>query len=320
MSRFRRIQAQDSANPRVSARTDSKASLLLGITGVLIAGVAALGKAPAPALALALAAVGIAAAVASALLSVLVVMPKLDPTRSNGFSRWARCTDPDAIRQALADDVRLARLHALSVLCERKMRLLQLGGPPCTRRRPRRLRRRAPVRRRLTTHHPTPEAPTMTTTLDPVEPGDLVVMIGASGSGKFTTLLTIPPHQIVSLDQPRAVVSEPGDQAATPDAVLLQHQILSMRLRRGLTTFVDNVSCESHHRLQLVELAHAHGRRAVAILTDAPLDLCLTRNSSRPDHQRVPEDVLRWQHRMACSARDLLPREGFDEIRHHRVG
>ncbi|MET8624689.1 hypothetical protein ABZW30_13185 [Kitasatospora sp. NPDC004669] len=62
---------------------------------------------------------------AYALLSVLVVMPKLDPTRSNGFSRWARCTDPDAIRQALADDVRPARLHALSVLCERKMCFLQ---------------------------------------------------------------------------------------------------------------------------------------------------------------------------------------------------
>ncbi|MFE7524624.1 Pycsar system effector family protein [Kitasatospora sp. NPDC057542] len=84
---------------------------------------AALGKAPT--FALALAAVGIAAAVASALLSVLVVMPKLDPTRSNGFSRWARCTDPDQIREALADDVRPARLHALSVLCERKMHLLQ---------------------------------------------------------------------------------------------------------------------------------------------------------------------------------------------------
>ncbi|MFD0532277.1 hypothetical protein ACFQ1I_46155 [Kitasatospora arboriphila] len=72
-------------------------------------------------------------------------------------------------------------------------------------------------------------------------------MIGASGSGKSSMLLTVAPHQIVSLDQLRAVVSEPGDQTATADALLLQHQILTMRLRRGLTTFIDNVSCESHH-------------------------------------------------------------------------
>ncbi|MFJ9447137.1 Pycsar system effector family protein [Kitasatospora sp. NPDC101235] len=106
------------------ARTDNKASLLLALTGgVLIAGVASLGKAPASALALA--AAGIAAAAVSALLSVLVVMPRLDSARSNGFSRWARC-EADEIREALAVDDHLAvRLHALSVICERKMRLLQ---------------------------------------------------------------------------------------------------------------------------------------------------------------------------------------------------
>ncbi|MFJ5927597.1 AAA family ATPase [Kitasatospora sp. NPDC092948] len=160
-----------------------------------------------------------------------------------------------------------------------------------------------------------------THTLDPVEPGDVVVvvMVGPSGSGKSTLLRNVPSHQIVSLDRLRALASEPGDQDATADALLLQHQILSMRLRRGLTTFVDNVSCERHHRLQLVDLAHLHGRRAVAVLTDAPLPLCLARNAARPDHQRVPEDELRRQHRMARDARELLTREGFDEIRHHHT-
>ncbi|MEU4301927.1 AAA family ATPase [Kitasatospora aureofaciens] len=156
--------------------------------------------------------------------------------------------------------------------------------------------------------------------LNLAQPGDLVVMVGCAASGKSTLLRAVPLHRIVSLDTLRAIVSEPGDQAATADALLLQHQILGMRLRRGLTTYIDNVSCESHHRLQLIDLAHAHGRRVVAILTDAPLELCLARNSSRPDHQRVPEDVLRYQHRMARSARALLPHEGFDEIRHHRTG
>ncbi len=58
-------------------------------------------------------------------------------------------------------------------------------------------------------------------------------MIGAGGSGRSTLLATVPPHRIVSLDRLRAVVSEPGDQDSTADAVLLQNQILAMRLRRG---------------------------------------------------------------------------------------
>ncbi|MET9183131.1 AAA family ATPase [Kitasatospora aureofaciens] len=155
--------------------------------------------------------------------------------------------------------------------------------------------------------------------LDPVEPGDLVVMIGCSASGKSSLLAAVPAHQIVSLDRLRAVASEPGDQDSTADAVLLQHQILGMRLRRAKTSIVDNTSVEPQHRLQLVELAHQYGRRCVAGWVDAPLLTCLARNAVRPDHERVPEDVLRWQHAMARAARLTLPGEGFDEIRHHRT-
>ncbi|MFI9332154.1 hypothetical protein ACIGZJ_32010 [Kitasatospora sp. NPDC052868] len=54
--------------------------------------------------------------------------------------------------------------------------------------------------------------------------------------------------------------------------------------------------------------------------TTRELALCLARNPHRPDHQRVPEDVLRYQHRMARDAHHLLEGEGFDEIRHHRTG
>ncbi|MFI9365984.1 AAA family ATPase [Kitasatospora sp. NPDC053057] len=163
-------------------------------------------------------------------------------------------------------------------------------------------------------HSTTPEG-----VLGPVKPGDLVVMVGCSASGKSSLLSAVPAHQIVSLDRLRAVASAPGDQDATADAVLLQHQILGMRLRRAKTSIVDNTSVEAQHRLQLVELAHQYGRRCVAAWVDAPLPTCLARNALRPDHERVPEDVLRWQHAMARAARLTLPGEGFDEIRHHRT-
>ncbi|MER8188190.1 ATP-binding protein [Kitasatospora sp. NPDC094015] len=155
--------------------------------------------------------------------------------------------------------------------------------------------------------------------LGPVEKGDLIVLVGASGSGKSTLLADVPAYQVVSLDRLRAVVSAPGDQTATADAVLLQHQILLARLRRGVTTYVDNTSLSTHHRAQLVELAHQHGRRVIAAHFDAPLPLCIERNRARPAEQRVPEDVLRRQHRMSRSARELLATEGFDEIRQHRT-
>ncbi|MGW2401761.1 AAA family ATPase [Kitasatospora sp. NPDC001664] len=156
--------------------------------------------------------------------------------------------------------------------------------------------------------------------LDPVQPGDVVVLIGCPASGKSSALRDVPAHQIVSLDHLRALVAEPGDQAATADAVLLQHQILLARLRRGATTYIDNLSTTAHHRAQLVELARQHGRRVVAAHFDAPLAVCVERNAARPAERRVPEDVLRYEHRMARTARELLAGEGFDEIRQHRSG
>ncbi|MER5638164.1 AAA family ATPase [Kitasatospora sp. NPDC002227] len=156
--------------------------------------------------------------------------------------------------------------------------------------------------------------------LGPVRAGDAVVMIGASGSGK-SSLLAGVQDQVVSLDRLRALISAAGDQSATADAILLQHQLLTMRLSRGRTTYIDNVSSLSHHRRHLVDLAHAHGRRAVALWVDTPVETSVQRNALRPDHLRVPEDVLREQHREIGDAAELLELlrvEGFDEILHHR--
>ncbi|WP_162871826.1 AAA family ATPase [Kitasatospora cineracea] len=151
-----------------------------------------------------------------------------------------------------------------------------------------------------------------------VRPGDLVVLVGPSGAGKSTFLreLLVAEHEIVSLDRLRAVVSEPGDQAATADALLLQHQVLAMRLRRGATTWIDATSLLPHHRLALRDLAAQHARRALAVVVHAPLEACLARQSDRGRQARVPDHVVREQHAQALAAHAALPYEGFAEIHH----
>ncbi|MFD8599196.1 AAA family ATPase [Kitasatospora sp. NPDC059646] len=157
-------------------------------------------------------------------------------------------------------------------------------------------------------------------TLDPVPDGALVLMIGAPASGKSTLLRDIPTHQVVSLDRLRAAVSRPGDETATADALLLQQQILTMRLRRGETTYVDNCSVLAEHRQPILWLARQYSRPTIAVLVDAPLDQLLQRNARRDDAQRVPEDFVRAAHRFARDARHHLAREQVDEIRRHTSG
>ena len=69
----------------------------------------------------------------------------------------------------------------------------------------------------------------------------LVVMVGASGSGKSTFAARhFAPTEIVSSDVCRGLVSDDeNDQRATPDAFALVHFLARTRLRRGRLTVID---------------------------------------------------------------------------------
>lgn len=144
----------------------------------------------------------------------------------------------------------------------------------------------------------------------------LVVLIGASGSGKsHQAAEAFAPSQISSLDHYRALASDDaGDQDATPDAVAIQTLILSARLRRGLYTVVDNTSVEAGHREVLIALARDHGRTAIAVPIVTDLDTCLARNALRPPARRVPDDTVRWQHHLATDSLPHLMTEGFTAV------
>jgi len=155
-----------------------------------------------------------------------------------------------------------------------------------------------------------------------VLPGDaLVVLIGASGSGKSTFATShFRPTEIVSSDALRAMVADdPADQSATAAAFELLALIARRRLQRGRLTVIDATSVRRRDRAALVGLAGSVGRPAVAIVLDPPLATCLEHNASRPG-RRVEASVVERQRAelgRSLAAPGGLEAEGFSAV--HRL-
>ena len=94
----------------------------------------------------------------------------------------------------------------------------------------------------------------------------LVVLVGASGSGKSTFAREhFGPFEVVSSDFCRGLVADDeNDQAATADAFDVLHYIAGKRLAAGRLTVVDATNVQREARRQLVELAQAHDVLPVA--------------------------------------------------------
>jgi protein phosphatase len=100
---------------------------------------------------------------------------------------------------------------------------------------------------------------------------------------------------------------------ATADAFTLLHTIAGMRLRRGRLTVVDATNVQREWRRPLLELAHAHGRPAVAIVLDLPEEVCLERNRARRD-RRFGAQVVRQHREQLRRSLPGLDREGFRQV------
>jgi predicted kinase len=88
----------------------------------------------------------------------------------------------------------------------------------------------------------------------------LVVLVGASGSGKSTFARThFLPTEVVSSDFCRGLVSDDENaQDATGDAFELLHYIAGKRMTRGRLTVVDATNVQPEARTPLVSLAREH--------------------------------------------------------------
>jgi alkanesulfonate monooxygenase SsuD/methylene tetrahydromethanopterin reductase-like flavin-dependent oxidoreductase (luciferase family)/predicted kinase len=142
----------------------------------------------------------------------------------------------------------------------------------------------------------------------------LVVLVGASGSGKSTwAAQRYLPREIVSSDELRAVVgSGEHDLDASQDAFSLLDQIVAARTGRRLTTVVDTLGLSAGRRLGYLATARQAGLPAVAVLFDTDPAVCRQRNRSR--QRSVPAAVLDEQLHRVHEAAGLLESEGWDAV------
>jgi len=140
-----------------------------------------------------------------------------------------------------------------------------------------------------------------------VPAGALVVLIGAAASGKSTFAARyFAADRVVSSDRLRAEKSEP-----TPDDVVFAalHRQVQARLAAGLMAVVDATNTDWMWRAALIADARRYGRRAIAIVFNLPLDVCLARNAARS--RTVPASVIGRQVADVSRDIDRLDLEGF---------
>ncbi|MFJ4807186.1 polynucleotide kinase-phosphatase [Streptomyces longwoodensis] len=150
----------------------------------------------------------------------------------------------------------------------------------------------------------------------PVTDLSLVVLVGASGSGKSTFARRhFKPTEVISSDFCRGLVSDDeNDQSATRDAFDVLHYIAGKRLAAGRRTVVDATSVQKEARRQLIDLARQYDVLPIAIVLDVPEEVCAERNASRPDRADLPRRVVRRHTRELRSSLRHLEREGFRKV------
>ncbi|MFJ3309320.1 polynucleotide kinase-phosphatase [Streptomyces sp. NPDC086549] len=150
----------------------------------------------------------------------------------------------------------------------------------------------------------------------PVTDLSLVVLVGASGSGKSTFARRhFKPTEVISSDFCRGLVSDDeNDQSATSDAFDVLHYIAGKRLAAGRRTVVDATSVQQDSRRQLIELARKYDVLPIAIVLDVPEEVCAERNATRTDRADMPRRVIQRHIRELRRSVRHLEREGFRKV------
>lgn len=150
----------------------------------------------------------------------------------------------------------------------------------------------------------------------PVTDLSLVVLVGATGSGKSTFAARhFKPTEVLSSDFCRGLVSDDeNDQSSSRDAFEVLHYIAGKRLAAGRLTVIDATSVQSESRKQLISLARQYDVLPIAIVLDVPEQVCAARNAGRPDRAAMPKHVIQRHQRELRRSLRGLEREGFRKV------
>ncbi len=142
----------------------------------------------------------------------------------------------------------------------------------------------------------------------------MVVLVGASGSGKTTWAeQRFRAVEIVSSDALRGIVgSGPADQEASGDAFAVLDQIVAARTSRRLTTVIDSTALQLERRLGYLATARRAQLPAVLVLVDVDPPVARARNANRD--RRVSAAVLAQQLAQLTVVKEQTPHEGWDLI------
>jgi len=143
----------------------------------------------------------------------------------------------------------------------------------------------------------------------------LVVLIGASGSGKSSFARQhFKGTEVISSDFCRGLVADDeNDQSATKEAFEVVHFLAAKRLAAGRLTVIDATSVQPEARKPLLALAREYHCLVVAIVFNMPERLCQERNQRRPDRNFGPHVVRQQTMQLRRSLRGLKG-EGFHHI------
>ncbi|NBE56546.1 polynucleotide kinase-phosphatase [Streptomyces boluensis] len=150
----------------------------------------------------------------------------------------------------------------------------------------------------------------------PVTDLALVVLVGASGSGKSSFARKhFKATEVLSSDFCRGLVADDeNDQSASRDAFEVLHYIAGKRLAAGRLTVVDATNVQQESRKQLVQLARQYDVLPIAIVLDVPEEVCAARNAARADRADMPRRVVQRHIRELRRSLRHLEREGFRKV------
>lgn len=145
----------------------------------------------------------------------------------------------------------------------------------------------------------------------------LIVLIGASGSGKTTFARKhFGSNEILSVREFGEMVGQPDNQEQNDeDALEAMNFVVDKRMKNRVLTIIDAPHINQVDRKHLRQIAKKYHARLVAIALDLPEEVCLARNQQEPERS-VPRSILRHQIENLNKNVHRLQSEGFRYVYH----